>query len=294
MTQSGKTLALMASTTLLCSSVMAVVADPAEQQPESDNPYQTIIDRNVFDLKAPPPPPDPNKGSEEKGPSKFTLTGITSIFGAKRALLKTQVPAKAGQPATDQWFMIAEGKEEGDIKVLEIDEKAGSVKMRNAGVEVTLTFDKDGNKPPASSAPLPNPAPGGPGGGPSAIPSPTGPGGTSPGLRPLPTRTLRTPGGTGAPVPPAGGASVQPMGSDAAGNLVAGAQPGQVGTVAVPGGAGSQQLTPEWPPRQNLTPVEERILIEAQREIHRNDPNIPPLPPTELTPQQPVQQQRPQ
>src|SRR5882762_4119031 len=56
------------------------------------NPYQGIVDRNVFGLKPPPPPPDPEVNKPP--PPKIILTGITTIFGNKRALMKAPVAAK--------------------------------------------------------------------------------------------------------------------------------------------------------------------------------------------------------
>src|SRR5712672_1994045 len=62
----------------------------------SSNPYSGIVDRNVFGLKdAPPPPPPPDN---KPPPPKITLTGITTIFGNKRALMKAPVAAKATEP----------------------------------------------------------------------------------------------------------------------------------------------------------------------------------------------------
>ena len=45
------------------------------------------------------------------------------------------------------------GQREGDIEVLEIDQVAGMVKVRNAGVVEELTFDKNGPKLPSTPAP---------------------------------------------------------------------------------------------------------------------------------------------
>src|SRR5580765_7113869 len=55
------------------------------------NPYQGIVDRNVFGLRPPPPPPDPELNKPP--PPKITLTGITTILGNARALMKTPPPA---------------------------------------------------------------------------------------------------------------------------------------------------------------------------------------------------------
>jgi hypothetical protein len=135
----------------LCMPGNAVAGDAA------GNPYQGIVDRNVFGLKPPPPPPDPE--SNKPPPPKIFLTGITTILGNKRALLKTTPPAKPGEPAKEQSFTLGEGQREGDIEVLEIDEKAGTVKVNDYGTIATLDFDKDGVKGTPGAPPAPGGAP---------------------------------------------------------------------------------------------------------------------------------------
>ena len=39
--------------------------------------------------------------------------------------------------------MLAEGQRDGDIEVLEIDEKAGNVKVNNFGIPQTIDFNRD-------------------------------------------------------------------------------------------------------------------------------------------------------
>lgn len=174
----------------------AVTADSST----TANPYQGIVDRNVFGLTAPPPPPAPV--DTKPPPAKITLTGITTIFGNKRALLKAPVPAKPGppvEPAHDQTYMLAEGQRDGDIEVLEIDEKKGTVKVNNSDTIVTLNFDDNGIKL-SSTLPAGAPVPG-------MAPPPAG-GIQAPANRPgggfnttFPTRTLRLPGVNGASMP---------------------------------------------------------------------------------------------
>jgi hypothetical protein len=183
------------------------------------NPYQLIVDRNVFGLKPPPPPPDPE--AAKPPPSKITLTGITTILGNKRALMKTPPPpGKPGEAAkTEQSFILAEGERGGDIEVIEIDEKSMTVKVNNAGVVESLNFEKNGAKLPATAPPQPPPgaAPGVPPGG---IPAPAVHSMQAPGRDGLnlPTRTLRAGdqaagGSAGFGIPQAGAAnSVNPQG----------------------------------------------------------------------------------
>src|SRR5947208_16694459 len=57
-------------------------AAPSSASNANPNPYQGIVDRNVFGLKPPPPPPAPPE--PPKPPVNITLTGITTVLGKKR------------------------------------------------------------------------------------------------------------------------------------------------------------------------------------------------------------------
>jgi hypothetical protein len=242
----------------------------------SNNPYQSIVDRNVFALKPPPPPPDPE--ATKPPPVKITLTGITTILG-KRALLKSPAPpGKPGEPAKQELsYILAPGQREGDIEVIDIDEVGGNVKLRNAGVEVTLNIDKDGPKLAPSAAPVPG-VPGMPGavppmpGGRGIVPpTPAG----NPGFT-MPTRTLRLPPG-GSPA--AGAANASPMGVP---GYVPGSNPGYTASPNSPSG----QPSKTWPPESNVSREEQMILIEAQRQQLLQEGNrsaASMLPTTELT-----------
>jgi hypothetical protein len=244
----------------------------------SNNPYQSIVDRNVFALKPPPPPPDPE--AAKPPPVKITLTGITTILG-KRALLKSPAPpGKPGEPAKPELsYILAPGQREGDIEVLDIDEVGGNVKLRNAGVEVTLNIDKDGPKLAPSAAPVPG-VPGMPGvvpgmpGAPRGImpPTPTG----NPGFT-MPTRTLRLPQ-TGS----GGSAANTGVNSMPGTGFVPGATPGYT----TPQNLAAGQQSKSFPPEVNVSREEQMILIEAQRQQYLQQGNRAAaalLPATELT-----------
>jgi hypothetical protein len=159
----------------------------------ADQPYAQIIARNVFALLPPPPPVDPDAKPVDP-PPKITANGITSILGQLQALFKVSFPAKAGQPAKDQSYMLSEGERQDDIEVTKIDEVAATITFDNHGTiqEIPLVVAKDtGSGPgPISGGPRNPFAPGAPGG----FPSPRRPGGFA---------GVGTMGGVPAPMPQA-------------------------------------------------------------------------------------------
>jgi hypothetical protein len=186
----GRTTVLVVGSFVLAMGIPVLLADIP------GNPYRGIVDRNLFNLKAPLrpednlPPPDP--------PPKITLTGFTTILGDKRVLFKVQVPGKPPQQAKEESYILSEGQRDADIEVLEIDEKAGVAKFNNHGTYQTLDLLNDGAKPANVPAPAPGPPP------PRPNPPLFGktPGAPQPGAanRTIPTRTLRLPEIPGTPV----------------------------------------------------------------------------------------------
>jgi hypothetical protein len=219
MTQVEKILMVVAGGFALCAGAKASLLSASHTAAVADNPYQGIVDRNVFSLRNPPPPPPPP--SNDPPPPKLTLTGITTILGGKRALLKGTPPPAKGEPAKEQFYMLSEGQRDGDIEVLAIDEKAGMVRVNDYGTITNLTFDKDGVKltssQPANSVPA------------AIQPPPGSPFGT---IRTLPQRTLRLPG-VATPSSP------QPAAQSGAGLSSYGSAAG----VAMSGGPGESSTT---------------------------------------------------
>ena len=189
---------------LVCALASVAFCATAMAQDAPHNPYQGIIDRNVFGLRTPPPPPTNNPEANKPPPPKITLTGIVTGFtGNKRALMKLQIPPKPGMPPNEKSLIMTEGQREDEVEVLEINEVEGTVKVNEYGSVTTLEL----TKPPSSPAPAPVAAAG-------AAPGFAPPGGFAPpappaapampnpfnngGLKTIPTRSLRTPPG-GAP-----------------------------------------------------------------------------------------------
>jgi hypothetical protein len=114
------------------------------------HPYLGIAGSNVFHLK-------PLQRREADPPElalpRIKLVGITT-FGDKRALLNVFLPAAPPEPASEHSCILAVGQREGPIQLLEVDELAGRVTLRNSGKEMLLTleYEKPGPQNPAMPA----------------------------------------------------------------------------------------------------------------------------------------------
>jgi hypothetical protein len=109
----------------------------------SKNPYQPIVDRNVFGLHrnqreiVVPPPAQQHK---------VKLLGITTVLPHKRVILRVQFPAGPGEGARDQTLILEEHQRTGEIEVLEIDERAETVRLSISGTLIVAAFEQ-GNLP---------------------------------------------------------------------------------------------------------------------------------------------------
>jgi len=135
MRPSAKKVAGIMGSLMLCAGAYALVGDSA------GNPYHGIARSNVFRLQ-PPPKPQPPPGLL-KEPPKIILLGISTVTGRKLAYLKVLMPPKTGEQTKEQGFTLTEGQWAAETQVLEIDEKAGSVKVQHFGTTMTVTFDSD-------------------------------------------------------------------------------------------------------------------------------------------------------
>jgi hypothetical protein len=238
-------------------------------------PYQGIVERNVFGLKPPLPPPDPE--ANKPPPPKIILQGIVTFGGVKRALFKMQMPPKPGEPPKgEQSFNLAEGQRDGDVEVLEIDAKPpGTVKVNNFGTITSLNFENNGVKTAGAAAPGVQP------GGPGFVPPPAGnPFSSAGGLKGAPpSRPLRTDSTSGAAAP---GSYGRPGGQNtytavptastynpAPGVVMSG---GTLGTVTLPGMGSPPTATRQqnWPPETPMTP-EQAAIQEAAYMLKNKD-----------------------
>lgn len=247
-----------------------------------DNPYQVIIERNVFDVHAPPPPVVDNTPPPPP-PSKTVvkLTGITTLGGKAKALL--EITPEPGKPVVKPILEIGERSE--SVELLAIDVANSTVKIRSGTAEIVVGFT---NAPSAGGA-VPNPGavamrPGMP-----VMPMPAAP-------MPMPT-----PAGVAVPQPTPAFNTAAPSYGNRGGITVSGAE--ATGASAIPApGMGAVNPTYRSIPSRTLrtdpsgtptaTPMsraEAEVHMELLRTMQQQNaqqgrPGGPPLPPTTLTP----------
>jgi hypothetical protein len=283
-----------------------------------DNPYQDIVNRNAFALKPPPPPPPPGSEQPPASPVDVLLTGITTLGGVKKVLLQVveKAPGKQGQPKLPP--PLVEGDVEGRVEIVSIDADKGAVMIKIDGNEKTLTFEKDAPKSGGGAGPVP----GQPHGGPPGMPNPAGtiplPNVTTAAGAAAAANAAGASSGFGVMV--GGGASSVPApgavpGAASVGGVNLGLSSGAAGTPArpvrtdgtssvmlggggvgaVPGGATAAGQAPATT-TPSLTREQALATIERQRDLMRQATeggivpkgSFPPLPPTSLTPRNPV------
>jgi hypothetical protein len=99
----------------------------------ADHPYQKIIDRNVFRLKAAGGTNTAVAATPHKPLPRIKLTGLTTILGDKRAFFEVMIFEQFQVPREES-CILTEGKGEGGIKLLAIDERARTATFNNHGV----------------------------------------------------------------------------------------------------------------------------------------------------------------
>jgi hypothetical protein len=243
-----------------------------------DNAYHVVVERNPFGLNPPKPVPIvTNTPPVQKSDVKFT--GITvDRFGKKAWLVVPPPPNNRTQ--NPQYLSMREQETQGDIQVLEIDDKENTVKIVNAGTPVVLTFKENGYATPTAAAMPGNPL--APHNIPGALPTPgvlPTPGLPMPGIMPAPT----TPGVKTAGVTPTGNPANDAL---AARYGLQNAASGVAPTIAPVRTIPTRTLrTPVEPQAQTTAapadPVVQHILREAQKMQSEQQQGIayPPLPP---------------
>lgn len=218
----------------------------------SGNPYDSIVDRNMFNL-VPIPTNPPADTKPQDPPAKITPNGTMKLFGVLQVLFKVATPPKPGQPPGDQSYVMSEGDRQDGIAVTKIDEEAGMITFDNHGVIQTLPLTTG----TADSGP--------------SVASGSGSSTTPPLRRFLGGRFGRNfAGGGGSPDSSPG----NPGGSPSPGNQA-----------PVPGYGGAVMHASTANP-DGLTPEAQVILMEANRQQahQQGDPIEQLIPPTEITP----------
>ena len=224
--------------------------------------YRAIPERNAFGLK-----PREQAVTQEPLPKplrKIILTGITTIGGYKRALMKAEpLPGAGHQGEKEESMILTEGQREGEIEVQQIDEYSGKVTVNNSGTVMTLSFEKDGQKRPGPAPALPPgiPAPAAAGIPPAPLPtaSSTPTGRIVPGRRGWPTATAAAP--ARPPIPAPGAATIAPP--------------------------ATFDTTTGQPLPADLTPEERAIVLELQQQAAGSNANEPAIPPDTTIPVNP-------
>ena len=269
------------------------------------NPYGPIIDRNPFGLKPPPAPVVETNQEPTTPPPNVKLTGISNLF-AKRALLEIteqQAPARPGQPpppgGTVNRPILGEGEALHGVEVVAIDLEKNKVRILVGGTESELTFEVP--KPSGGPAPGVPPGPGRPG-QPMASMNPNVPAAAA-------QPTVITPGnaqstGGGGVTLYGGGANATAANSGVTTLGGAATVPSPLGTEnglrTIPSRTIRTPNNPNPDQQQQIDPAQQQILMEANRlqQQQQNTPTYnnrrtrqglqipqPPMPPTDLTPQ---------
>jgi hypothetical protein len=245
MKRAGNILLKISLCLLVCLSARA----DADTAVAPSNPYLAISDRNVFALVPIPVVTNIVEAAPKDPPPKITPNGIMSLFGQLQVLFKVAVPAKAGQPAKEDSYVMAAGERQNDIEVVSIDQPRAIIKFINHGVPQEL---------PLTDAPkLTGPAagPGGSSGGGMTGGVPPPPGGSSAAAAALAARRAR-----------AGGAGNNSEGANATPSLGgAGGGNKQIYNPAEEHAASASKLP------ANITP-EEAVLLNYVDAKSKNDP----------------------
>lgn len=130
----------------------------------SANPFQNITLANVFRLQPPPAEPAPPVKPNPPLPP-IALTGIRDGYGKMQALIQVVLPAVPPNPAKTTYLTLAQGERDGEIQVLKIDVKAGTVEVKLFGTVTNLCLNSNAPTAPAPvplrnpnlAAPLPDP-----------------------------------------------------------------------------------------------------------------------------------------
>jgi hypothetical protein len=106
------------------------------------NPYVSVIERNPFGLKEPPPPPAPPPLQPTVALPKIILTGIvTSLLGSEPRVLLEITEQEPGKAANVKKPIMRQGEKDGMIEIISIDVANNQVTLKNGGTQTNLSFE---------------------------------------------------------------------------------------------------------------------------------------------------------
>lgn len=257
---------------LLIPAVLGLAASVQGVTPE--NRYNTIVDRNVFRLTTPPPPPAPPSTADDPLSRNIELSGISMVDGQKKAWFV--IKPKPGSKDLPKYVSLSEDEEQEFLKVVNIKDAEGEVKVLNSGNSMVLSFKNNGTKamPGSPLLGVPAIAPNTAGAASSAIAQPHG---ASP-IAGAPPGYGSTPANGGRVVTVAGGAPSVVQGSTAQ------QAEGGGGLRSIPNR--QLRLSPiasQIQPGVNeapVDPVKQRQMMETQKAVFEAaGEHLPPLPP---------------
>ena len=231
------------------------------------NPYAPIVVRNVFAL-VPVPVVDPNAQPPDP-PLKITPNGIMSIFGNLQVLFKVtgKPDGKVGS------YILMEGQRQDDIEVTKIDEKNSIVTFNNNGIVQTLPLANATASGGMTTAAGGNPA------APASNPNNGGNNGGAPVFGRFGAR------GAGFNALNRGGQNAPGANNFNGGNFNRGGNNSSLNLQGAPQGNNSNSGPAQDLPQ--MTPEEQVVGIEVNRELTKQqvqEGSMPPLPPTPMTP----------
>jgi hypothetical protein len=227
----------------------------------SDGPYRAIVDRNVFDLR--PQPVAPPVTAPATPPPNVKLIGVMLISGHPQGVFSVLDAGPGKQPVS---YILSADQRQGTLEVKSINMTAKPPSSRvQIGEDIVELKLEDGPKGPAAPGPAP------------------GPGQPAPGQRPFPAGG-RAGGRPGFPMPAPGGSFTPPGGYNPtpSASYSPGVSP-DGGTGVLPTRPVRTDTTDQNPP---MTAEQQIVAIEQARDQYsqNNDPRLPILPPTQLTP----------
>jgi hypothetical protein len=104
--------------------------------PAETGRFETIAKQNAFRLSQ--PAPESTRAVEPARP-RLALQGLTTILGVRHALLSIQLLSHPKEPLPRS-CVLTEGECQFDVMILHIDMQAETVRVRNVGIEQTLTL----------------------------------------------------------------------------------------------------------------------------------------------------------